>query len=76
MTDDRWLPSFLINGERHHLIELSGNGGQKVLIEEASDLMVIITAANYDRRDLKKSSIDIYFDVVQPAILDRETRAR
>ena len=37
-----------------------------------TDLEVgVVTAGNYDRHDLKKSSFDIYPDIVFPALLDR-----
>lgn len=66
-----WRFSFLIGKERAQLIELSGNGGQKVYIDEGSQLMVVVTAGNYDRRGLKKSPLDIYIDIVRPAVLHR-----
>jgi len=65
-----WLPSFVIDGKRVLLIELTGNGGQKVYIDEANQLMVVVTAGDYDRHGLKKSPLDIYFDIVRPAVLD------
>jgi CubicO group peptidase (beta-lactamase class C family) len=66
-----WLFSFPVNGERVTLIELSGNGGQKVYIDRERRLMIVITAGDYDRHGLTKSPIDIYFDIVEPALLDR-----
>jgi len=66
-----WRFSFLIGKERVHLTELSGNGGQKVYIDTANQLMVVITAGDYDRRSLKKSPLDIYIEIVRPAVLDR-----
>lgn len=66
-----WIGSFLVDGERVPLIELSGNGGQKIYIDEIDQLMVVTTAGDYDRHDLKKSSLDIYFDIVRPAVLGR-----
>lgn len=60
--DDNWPSGF---------IELSGNGGQKVYIDPKTKVMVVVTAANYDLQDLKKSSFDIYPDIVFPALLDR-----
>lgn len=65
-----WLFSFPADGKTVTLIELSGNGGQEVYIDRARQLMIVITAGNYDRHDLKKSPIDIYFDIVEPAVLD------
>lgn len=70
-----WRPSFLVNGEPVTLIEFAGNGGQKVQIDSANQLMVVVTAGDYNKRDLKKSSGHIYEDVVFPALLDRK-RAR
>ena len=63
-----WRTSLLLGGERADLIELSGNGGQKVYIDEANQLMVVVTAGEYDRSGLRKSSMDIYIDFVRPAV--------
>ena len=52
-------------------IELAGNGGQKVHIDSKTKAMVVVTAGNYDRKDLKKNSFDIYPDIVFTALLDR-----
>ncbi len=71
-----WLPSFLLNGERVMLTEFAGNGGQKVQIDIANRLMVVVTAGNYNKRDLKKSSGHIYEDIVFPALLDRKLQPR
>lgn len=60
--EENW-PSFFI--------ELAGNGGQKVHIDPKTKAMVVITAANYDLKDLKKNSFDIYPDIIFPALLDR-----
>lgn len=65
-----WLSSFLIGKERVHLVELSGNGGQKVYIDRAHDLMLVTTAGDYDRRSAKKSSLDVYFDIAHAAVRD------
>ncbi|MCA1589507.1 MAG: beta-lactamase family protein [Acidobacteria bacterium] len=67
-----WRPSFLLNGDRILLIEFSGNGGQKVQMDRANQLMVVVTAGNYNKRGLKKSSFHIYGDIVYPALLDRK----
>jgi len=60
--DDNWPSGF---------IELSGNGGQKVVIDAKTKVMVVITAGNYDLSGLKKNSFDIYPDLVFSAMLDR-----
>lgn len=66
-----WRFSFAVDEQPVLLIELSGNGGQKVYIDEANQLMVVLTAGNYDRRGLRKSPLDIYVDIVRPAVSDR-----
>lgn len=63
-----WLPSFQDGGKRVQLIELAGNGGQKIYIDQDEDLLLVITAGDYDRNDLPKSSFDIFFDIVRPAL--------
>ena len=65
-----WLQSFPEAGKVYSVIEFSGNGGQKVLIDKKNDLMVVITAGNYDAKDLKKHSFDILLDIVYPAMKD------
>ena len=60
--EENW-PSFFI--------ELAGNGGQKVHIDAQTKAMVVVTAGNYDLKDLKKNSFDIYADLVFSALLDR-----
>ena len=54
-------------GQRVELIELSGNGGQKVQIDRRTGIMVVVTAANYGREG--KSSFDLYPDLILPALL-------
>lgn len=66
-----WRFSSLVNDDEVDLLELSGNGGQKVYLDEPNQLMVVVTAGDYDGHDLKKSPLDIYFDIVRPAVLDR-----
>lgn len=60
--DENWPSGF---------IEFAGNGGQKVQIDAKTKVMVVITAGDYDRNDLKKYSFDIYPELVFPARLDR-----
>jgi CubicO group peptidase (beta-lactamase class C family) len=60
--DENWPSGF---------VELSGNGGQKVVFDVTTRVLVVITAGNYDREDLKKNSFDIYPDIVFPALRDR-----
>ncbi|MGE0440219.1 MAG: serine hydrolase domain-containing protein [Gemmatimonadales bacterium] len=62
-----WRFSFVENGRREQLIQMSGNGGQSVFIHGDADLVVVITAGNFDRT-IPKSSLDFYFDHILPAV--------
>lgn len=66
-----WLPTEIIEGKEVSWVQCQGNGGQIVVIDKQFDLVLVITAGNYDRSDLKKSSWDIYFDFVYPAIVNK-----
>ena len=65
-----WRISTAINGTRFQRVEFSGNGGQKVQIDPTNRLMVVVTAGNYNKRDLKKSSFHFIEDFVYPALID------
>ncbi len=65
-----WLPTEIIEGKEVSWIQCQGNGGQIVVIDKKNDLVLVITAGNYDRSDLRKSSWDIYFDFVYPALVN------
>lgn len=45
-----------------------GNGDQLIIKEKELDLLLIITAGNYNRRGRRKTGEDIYTDFVYPAI--------
>lgn len=63
-----FLLTFPEHGKTYSLVEFTGNGGQKVLIDRDTDLMVVISAGNYDRSGLTKSSFDVLLDIVYPAL--------
>lgn len=50
-------------------IEASGNGGQKIEINRSKNLILVITAGNYNLDNLKKTPYDIYLDFISPAVL-------
>ncbi|MFZ1453484.1 MAG: serine hydrolase, partial [Ferruginibacter sp.] len=50
-------------------VEATGNGGQKIEINREEDLILVITAGNYDKKNLKKTSYDVYLDFVHPAVI-------
>lgn len=50
-------------------IEASGNGGQKIEMNKSENLIVIITAGNYNKGNLRKYSYDLYLDFIIPSIV-------
>lgn len=51
-------------------IEASGNGGQKIEINRSKNLVLVITAGNYDIYNFRKSPYDVYLDFVYPAVIE------
>jgi len=64
-----WIMKDTIPGETIEIIEASGNGGQKIAINKDKNLLIVVTAGNYDAHDLKKGSYDLYIDFVLPAVI-------
>jgi CubicO group peptidase (beta-lactamase class C family) len=64
-----WRFSFTENGRRVQLVQMSGNGGQAVYLSDSLDMIVVITAGNFDRA-VAKSSLDFYLDHIVPAVRD------
>lgn len=62
-----WVPTENIKAERVTWVQCQGNGGQIIGIDKKLKLVFVITAGNYNRSDLRKSSWDIYPDFVFPA---------
>ncbi|MEZ4458063.1 MAG: serine hydrolase [Gemmatimonadales bacterium] len=63
-----WRFSFVEDGRREQLVQMSGNGGQSVFIHDGAGVVVVITAGNFDRT-VSKSSFDFYFDHILPALV-------
>ena len=70
-----WRWAFPINNVAVSLVGAGGNGGQLIVIDKKLDLIVIITAGNYNRSDLKKSSFNIYPDLIYPAVDKTKSRS-
>ncbi len=65
-----WRFSFLEGGRREQLIQMSGNGGQAVFMSDQDDMLVVITAGNFDQT-VENSSLAFYLDYIYPAVRDR-----
>jgi CubicO group peptidase (beta-lactamase class C family) len=63
----------LVDSVQNHLvktIEASGNGGQKIEINRSKNLLLVITAGNYNVNNIRKTSYDLYLDFVYPAVIN------
>jgi CubicO group peptidase (beta-lactamase class C family) len=67
-----WVYTEIFYGSPITYAQCQGNGGQIIAIDKQRNLVLIITAGNYNRSDLKKSSWDIYHDFVFPAVLTKD----
>ncbi|HET9746279.1 MAG TPA: alpha/beta fold hydrolase [Chitinophagaceae bacterium] len=65
-----WLYTYRSAG-KSPVIQGNGNGGQIITIDKESDLVLIATAGNYNSRDIRKQSDELYPDFIYPAILKR-----
>lgn len=66
-----WLwKDFLLNKEVDLAVGV-GNGNQRLFIDKADSLVVVITAGNYNKWDIIKESGRVFKDFVYPAIFKR-----
>jgi CubicO group peptidase (beta-lactamase class C family)/pimeloyl-ACP methyl ester carboxylesterase len=64
-----WHITEIIKGDTTGYVYCDGNGGQMIIHNKNLNLLVIITAGYYNRRDLRKYAYDIYTDFIYPAII-------
>lgn len=64
-----WIITEVNKADTVTYAQCQGNGGQLIIHDKKHKLLLIVTAGNYNRWDLRKSSFDIYTDFVYPAIM-------
>jgi CubicO group peptidase (beta-lactamase class C family) len=64
-----WVFTDNINGIPANYSRASGNGGQIIVIDRQNKVVMVTTAGNYDQPILRKSSWDLYYDFVFPAVI-------
>ena len=65
-----WVPTDTIKGKLLTTIEALGNGGQIIAINKIFNTVIVLTAGNYNRRDMTWGVSDLYLKYIYPAIKD------
>ena len=63
-----WLKDFKAGDKSYPAFYMSGNGGNKVAVFPAQDLVVVITSTNYNTRGMHEQTDKILTDFVLPAV--------
>ena len=64
-----WHITEVIRGDTTKYAQCQGNGGQLIMQDKRNNLLLIITAGNYNQWNLRKNAYDLYTDFVYPAII-------
>jgi CubicO group peptidase (beta-lactamase class C family)/pimeloyl-ACP methyl ester carboxylesterase len=64
-----WHITEVINADTSRYVQCLGNGDQLILQDKKNNLLLIVTAGNYNLRGRRKTGEDIYTDFVYPAII-------
>jgi len=64
-----WIATDVINGEPVTSVEANGNGGQVIAINKKYNMVIVITAGHYNKRDMNWWPSDIYLKHIYPAIV-------
>lgn len=64
-----WIPTDVINGEPVTSVEANGNGGQVIAINKKYNMVVVITAGHYNKKDMPWWAADIYLKHIYPAVV-------
>ncbi|MEO1051901.1 MAG: serine hydrolase [Bacteroidota bacterium] len=62
-----WISESNVAGQEINLATAIGNGGQRIFVDRTRDLIVVITAGNYNQWDIKNDSHSVLYDLVYPA---------
>ena len=63
-----WLWQDTINNKVTPIVACVGNGDQRIFFDKANDLLVVITAGNYNKWTIKKNADALMKDYIYPAL--------
>ncbi|MBS1755689.1 MAG: serine hydrolase [Bacteroidetes bacterium] len=67
-----WNYNEMINGKPYYIVEAKGNGGNSILICKELNLIMVITAGNYNKFDLMNNPLKIFSNYVIPAVMQKK----
>jgi CubicO group peptidase (beta-lactamase class C family) len=71
-----WIYTENIRTKLVSFVQCQGNGGQIILMDKKHDLVMVVTAGNYNQRDLRNGSYDIYPDFIHHAVSSPERQGK
>ena len=63
-----WLWKDTISNKLTSIIACVGNGDQRIFLDKANELIVVVTAGNYNKWDIEKNSYGLLKDYIYPAL--------
>lgn len=66
-----WTSTEIINGKSIDISEAKGNGGQRVFFVKELQLLVVITAGNYNQWDIVNDSRKALIDFIIPSVMKK-----
>ena len=65
-----WLWQDTILNKTFPMVACIGNGDQRIFLDKMHDLVVVITAGNYNKWDIKNNAYALLRDYIYPALLE------
>lgn len=62
-----WIYNEIVNDKELTWVQAQGNGGQIIIIDKKFDLVLVITAGNYNQ-NVRRGPWDIYLDFIYPSL--------
>jgi len=67
-----WLWQDTIKNKPLSMVACIGNGDQRILFDKANDLLIVATAGNYNKWDIKKNVYQLLKEYVYPALINNK----